>query len=216
MSLATRGLPPVTPPGARGQCGPSPCRAGLRLFNQGQAPPARSALTHTPAWPQGHPGHTWGPLVCSCPNPSHTHAHRHTCAPSYALRPHSLVHLDHTHPLTSRGPRSSCAECLKFGSGPFEKNCSLACARLKQLPSAVTRKPCRERDSQGCWMTYTLRQRDGKDNYDIHIEETRGEAAAPRVQGRCGHRAQEMPRDPRVRVFLPWAWQAQDPGMAAS
>ncbi|KAM6162803.1 LOW QUALITY PROTEIN: integrin beta-2-like [Erethizon dorsatum] len=67
----------------------------------------------------------------------------------------------------------SCAECLKFGSGPFEKNCSAACAHLKPLTLVGTHKACRERDSQGCWMTYTLRQRDGRDNYEIQVEEAR-------------------------------------------
>lgn len=80
---------------------------------------------------------------------------------------------------------SSCVECLKFDKGPYMKNCSVACQRLKLLsepnewsPSRnpkLTRK-CKERDSEGCWMTYTLWQMDGKDIYDIHVEETRGES----------------------------------------
>ncbi|XP_023571679.1 integrin beta-2 isoform X2 [Octodon degus] len=75
----------------------------------------------------------------------------------------------------------SCAECLKFGSGPFEKNCSVACAHLKLLTSSGTRKPCRERDSQGCWMTYTLRQQDGRDKYEIHVEEDRECVEGPNI-----------------------------------
>lgn len=37
-------------------------------------------------------------------------------------------------------------------------------------------KLCKERDSEGCWMTYTMQQKDGKDIYDIHVEDNRGEA----------------------------------------
>lgn len=80
----------------------------------------------------------------------------------------------------------SCAECLKFGSGPLEKNCSTACAPLKLLTSAVLGKACRERDSQGCWMTYTLRQRDGKDSHDIHVEDTRECVEGPNIAAIVG------------------------------
>lgn len=37
-------------------------------------------------------------------------------------------------------------------------------------------KLCKERDSEGCWMTYTMQQKDGIDIYDIHVEDNRGEA----------------------------------------
>ncbi|XP_005375961.1 PREDICTED: integrin beta-2 isoform X2 [Chinchilla lanigera] len=74
-----------------------------------------------------------------------------------------------------------CAECLKFGSGPLEKNCSVACAHLRPLTLGGTRKTCRERDSQGCWMKYTVRQQDGKDMYEIEVEEVRECVAGPKV-----------------------------------
>ncbi|XP_063080706.1 LOW QUALITY PROTEIN: integrin beta-2-like [Cavia porcellus] len=67
----------------------------------------------------------------------------------------------------------SCAECLKFGSGPFEKNCSKACAHLTPLIPGMTGRACREWDSQGCWLKYTLRQLDGRNKFAIQVEETR-------------------------------------------
>nr|XP_020140288.1 LOW QUALITY PROTEIN: integrin beta-2-like [Microcebus murinus] len=73
---------------------------------------------------------------------------------------------------------SSCAECLRFDKGPLKKNCSAACRnlRLLEVPAQSSRR-CKERDSEGCWMTYTLWQQDGWDRYDIHVEE-RGECKA--------------------------------------
>lgn len=35
---------------------------------------------------------------------------------------------------------------------------------------------CKERDSEGCWITYTLLQQDGRNIYNIHVEDSRGEA----------------------------------------
>ncbi|XP_024415761.1 integrin beta-2 [Desmodus rotundus] len=90
---------------------------------------------------------------------------------------------------------TSCVECLKFDKGPYMKNCSVACQRLKLLsepnewsPSRnpkLTRK-CKERDSEGCWMTYTLWQMDGKDIYDIHVEETRECPKGPNIAAIVG------------------------------
>lgn len=88
--------------------------------------------------------------------------------------------------------RSSCAECLKFDKGPFMKNCSVACQRLTLLTEPqepgqsvnpkLTRK-CKERDSEGCWMTYTLRQLEGRGIYNIYVDETRGEALPGGTRG---------------------------------
>lgn len=65
------------------------------------------------------------------------------------------------------------------------KNCTEACQGLKDPrdPShpgrsnnpKLTRK-CRERDSEGCWLTYTLWQLDGRNTYEILVDEMRGEA----------------------------------------
>lgn len=72
-------------------------------------------------------------------------------------------------------PRSPCTECLKFDKGPFAKNCSAACGQTKLLSSPVPGRKCKERDSEGCWMTYTLVQRDGRDRYDVHVDDMLGE-----------------------------------------
>lgn len=93
--------------------------------------------------------------------------------------------------LTPPLPCSKCAECLKFDTGPFAKNCSAECGTTKLLPSRMSGRKCNERDSEGCWMTYFLVQRDGRDNYDLHVEETRGELGpAGRAQHRVLRRAQ--------------------------
>lgn len=93
---------------------------------------------------------------------------------------HSLAHA-----LTQSLARSSCAECLKFNKGPLEKNCSKACENLTLLsrapepgrlsaPGLIRR--CGERDSEGCWVNYTLWQQDGRGKYSILVDEQRGEA----------------------------------------
>ncbi|KAM8818752.1 integrin beta-2-like [Rhynchonycteris naso] len=77
----------------------------------------------------------------------------------------------------------SCAECLKFDKGPFMKNCSIECQSLILLSSPdeldrsrnpQTSRKCREHDSEGCWLTYTLWQVDGRDTYFIHVDQNRG------------------------------------------
>ncbi|KAM5281820.1 integrin beta-2 [Ctenodactylus gundi] len=79
------------------------------------------------------------------------------------------------------GSYVSCAECLQFGTGPFEKNCSVACAHVKQQTSTQKSWPCRERDSQGCWITYTMWQRDGRDRYSMLVEDSRECVPGPNV-----------------------------------
>ncbi|XP_008581666.1 PREDICTED: integrin beta-2, partial [Galeopterus variegatus] len=75
----------------------------------------------------------------------------------------------------------SCAECLKFDKGPFGKNCSAECATLQLRDSPVRGRTCKERDSEGCWMTYTLQQRDGRDSYYIHVDESRECVKGPNI-----------------------------------
>lgn len=82
---------------------------------------------------------------------------------------------------------TSCAECLKFGTGPFEKNCSVQCANvmLQTLPWKKT--PCKERDSEGCWITYTLLlQKDGRDAYNIDVKDDRECVKGPNVAAIVG------------------------------
>lgn len=79
-------------------------------------------------------------------------------------------------------PPSPCTECLKFDKGPFAKNCSAACGQTKLLSSPVPGgRKCKERDSEGCWMTYTLVQRDGRNRYDVHVDDMLGEPGAEGV-----------------------------------
>lgn len=97
------------------------------------------------------------------------------------------------HPRSRLAPHSSCAECLKFDKGPFGKNCSAACGRLQLSNNPVKGRTCKERDSEGCWVTYMLEQQDGWDHYIIYVDESRGEATgvqrgpAPelRLRGLC-------------------------------
>ncbi|XP_070454040.1 LOW QUALITY PROTEIN: integrin beta-2-like [Equus przewalskii] len=85
------------------------------------------------------------------------------------------------------GSYISCAECLKFKKGPYEKTCSVECKNLTLLQEAPpVNRQCKERDSEGCWMTYTLRQRDGIAQYDIHVEDTRECVEGPNIAAIVG------------------------------
>lgn len=44
---------------------------------------------------------------------------------------------------------------------------------LQTIP--LKKKPCTERDSEGCWITYTLQKKDGRGIYNIDVEDNRGE-----------------------------------------
>ncbi|XP_069328314.1 integrin beta-2 [Eulemur rufifrons] len=83
---------------------------------------------------------------------------------------------------------SSCAECLRFDKGPWGKNCSVACRNLRLLdaPARSGGRTCKERDSEGCWMTYTLWQQDGWDRYDIHVDESRECVKGPNIAAIVG------------------------------
>uniref|UniRef100_A0A8D2DQE5 Integrin beta n=1 Tax=Sciurus vulgaris TaxID=55149 RepID=A0A8D2DQE5_SCIVU len=81
---------------------------------------------------------------------------------------------------------TSCAECLKFNKGPFEKNCSTECKSVLLQSRPGQGKTCQERDSEGCWMTYTLLQRDGRDRYDMHVDEGRECVKGPNIGGIVG------------------------------
>ncbi|XP_067595758.1 integrin beta-2 isoform X1 [Pseudorca crassidens] len=81
---------------------------------------------------------------------------------------------------------ANCAECLKFDQGPFAKNCSAACGETKLLPRPLPGRTCKERDSEGCWMTYTLLQREGRDRYDVHVNDTRECVKGPNVAAIVG------------------------------
>ncbi|XP_076975268.1 integrin beta-2 [Tamandua tetradactyla] len=84
------------------------------------------------------------------------------------------------------GSYVSCAECLKFDKGPLAKNCTVACANLRLLDTPLRGKACKERDSDGCWVTFTLRQRVGRDQYDVHVLEERECVQGPNVAAIVG------------------------------
>ncbi|XP_004429723.1 PREDICTED: integrin beta-2 [Ceratotherium simum simum] len=85
------------------------------------------------------------------------------------------------------GGYASCAECLKFDKGPWEKNCSLECKNLRLLDKPPgSGKTCKEQDSEGCWMTYTLLQQDGRDSYSIHVDERRECVEGPNIAAIVG------------------------------
>lgn len=69
----------------------------------------------------------------------------------------------------------SCVECLAFGSGPFEKNCSKACGHLKvNVVEKMLKGDCRVKDKEGCWMTFTMTEQAGFDKYFVNVLQNRG------------------------------------------
>ncbi|XP_058152329.1 integrin beta-2 isoform X2 [Dasypus novemcinctus] len=84
------------------------------------------------------------------------------------------------------GQYISCAECLMFSKGPLAKNCSAACSNLHLQTSQVRGRACKERDSEGCWMSYTLRQLSGHDKYDIYVDQHRECVKGPNIAAIVG------------------------------
>lgn len=74
---------------------------------------------------------------------------------------------------------SSCVECLAFGSGPFEKNCSDSCSNItlesKAQPKSIH---CRDKDSKNCWISYTMFRNDGEEHYSITVNREKGMLSA--------------------------------------
>ncbi|KAM6955825.1 integrin beta-2 [Lycodopsis pacificus] len=66
----------------------------------------------------------------------------------------------------------NCIECLGFGSGPFKKNCSVACQSIDHVmvdQSTIQSKKCQQKGSDGCWIKFNLDQLFGVDNYKAEI-----------------------------------------------
>lgn len=112
------------------------------------------------------------------------------------------------------GQYISCAECLKFDKGPFGKNCSVECQNLKllsephkagRLSTPKQTRKCKERDSEGCWVTYTMWQQDGRDGYDIHVDEARECPVGPNVAAIVGGTVAGVVL---IGVFLLVIWKA--------
>ncbi|CAI5670719.1 unnamed protein product [Oreochromis niloticus] len=89
-------------------------------------------------------------------------------------RPHCLECPGCTDPCQTK---VNCIECLGFESGPFKKNCSEACKTISSKiveKFTFTSKECKQKDSEGCWMTFKLVQLVGEDNYVAEILKQRG------------------------------------------
>lgn len=75
-----------------------------------------------------------------------------------------------------------CAQCLKFDPSHSGSNCTSVCGNVGPLSKPPEKgRTCKERDVDGCWITYTLRQRVGRDSYDIYVDDSRECAAGPQV-----------------------------------
>uniref|UniRef100_A0A8I3PNK7 Integrin beta n=1 Tax=Canis lupus familiaris TaxID=9615 RepID=A0A8I3PNK7_CANLF len=76
----------------------------------------------------------------------------------------------------------TCAQCLKFKQGPSGRNCSVECGNVGLLSKPPEKgRRCKERDLEGCWITYTLRQRAGWDSYEIHVDDSRECVGGPQI-----------------------------------
>ncbi|XP_047702960.1 integrin beta-2 [Prionailurus viverrinus] len=75
-----------------------------------------------------------------------------------------------------------CAQCLKFDPSHSGSNCTSVCGNVGPLNKPPEKgRTCKERDVDGCWITYTLRQRVGRDSYDIYVDDSRECATGPQV-----------------------------------
>ncbi|XP_033901161.2 integrin beta-2-like isoform X2 [Acipenser ruthenus] len=70
---------------------------------------------------------------------------------------------------------AACIECLGFQSGPYSKNCSKACSHITHtnVDKVVNRKVCKEKDSENCWMIFTMEELDGENQYKAIIRNER-------------------------------------------
>ncbi|XP_071340737.1 integrin beta-2 isoform X2 [Trachinotus anak] len=84
----------------------------------------------------------------------------------------------------------NCIECLGFQSGPFQKNCSKACSKsiypemVEQF--TITSEPCKQKDSEGCWIKFKMEQLVGEDNYRAEILKQRDCPEPPNVAAIIG------------------------------
>lgn len=87
----------------------------------------------------------------------------------------------------------NCIECLGFNSGPLKDKCLENCSNI--IPTMVQQlgaggKQCEQKDSESCWIKYSLEQLVGPDNYSAVIQSERGKTEnietsgmAPRPNG---------------------------------
>ncbi|XP_043105025.1 integrin beta-2 [Puntigrus tetrazona] len=81
----------------------------------------------------------------------------------------------------------SCVECLAFGTGLFEKNCSIACGHLKHtMADKLFSNDCRERDKEGCLMYYVMSEQLGFDKYFVSVLKDRECPEGPNIAAIVG------------------------------
>lgn len=69
----------------------------------------------------------------------------------------------------------NCIECLGFNIGPFKGNCSKSCSTVVPDDSPLSKgKQCELKDSEGCWIKFSLEQLAGVDTYKTVIQSERG------------------------------------------
>ncbi|KAL2081534.1 hypothetical protein ACEWY4_023387 [Coilia grayii] len=78
-----------------------------------------------------------------------------------------------------------CIQCLGFLDGPYAKNCSESCKHLTatvvKRSSDADAKLCKERDSENCWITFTMKELEGFDKYKVEILEERECVPPPNI-----------------------------------
>nr|QAT77243.1 integrin beta-2 [Plecoglossus altivelis] len=84
--------------------------------------------------------------------------------------------------------KGKCIECLGFGTGSFSKNCSMACKGLqyKMVKELKVNNPCKVRDVENCWLSFSTTQLDGIDNYTAQILDTRECPELPNIYAIIG------------------------------
>ncbi|XP_061090452.1 integrin beta-2-like isoform X2 [Conger conger] len=79
---------------------------------------------------------------------------------------------------------TSCIECLGFETGEFSKNCTKSCSHIENIQDKSEAVPkgwdrgsswwnCKERDTNNCWMLFTIKQQDGFNRYKAWINSVR-------------------------------------------
>ncbi|XP_067111020.1 integrin beta-2 isoform X2 [Osmerus mordax] len=84
--------------------------------------------------------------------------------------------------------KGKCIECLGFGTGSFSKNCSMACKGLQydMVKELKVNNPCKVRDVDSCWLSFSTTQLDGIDNYTAQILDTRECPELPNIYAIIG------------------------------
>ncbi|KAM4608389.1 integrin beta-2 [Polymixia lowei] len=83
-----------------------------------------------------------------------------------------------------------CIECLGFMKGPFSKNCTETCQEsVKHImvqTFSLTKKPCKQKDTEGCWISFKMEQLVGRDKYRVEILDTRECPELPNIYAIIG------------------------------